>query len=73
MLPVAHTRGTDRLFEALVVHQLLNVITRVPAGEEGDACFLIKSRKRGAEDGAVLEGTSLIVGDVSPCWIGVIN
>lgn len=34
--------------------------------------FLINSRKRG-EDGMVIEGTSLIVGDVSPSRISVIN
>lgn len=34
--------------------------------------FLINSRKRG-EDGMVIEGTSLIVGDISPCRISVIN
>lgn len=51
-------------FKVLVVHQLLNVITCVPAGEDDDAAFffffLIKSRKRRGEDGVVIERTSNI-------------
>lgn len=52
----AHGSQMGQSLKVPVVHQLLNVITRAAAGEEGDACFfLIKSRKRGGGDGAVIE------------------
>lgn len=52
---------------ALVVHQLQNVITLASWWRRW-RLFLIKSRKRG-EGGVVIEGTSLIVAAISPCWI----
>lgn len=36
---VAHSSQMGQSFKVLLVHQLLNVITCVPAGEEGGACF----------------------------------
>lgn len=64
MVCVAHGSQMGRSFKVPAVYQLLNVITCTDRWVRW-CPVLIKSGKRGGEGGTVIEGTSLILADIS--------